>query len=385
MLLSVENNLSRLPSSQVSFLSTNVTAGGTVWPVKNINAITNQWAQQVGQTGEERAEIVIVSGAPSGTAFNSSGTAKYAHPLDTPVYQIHYDKIIFLRSDTGTAGTATAIATVSITPDSFYTQYDDTSGVASYAYQTQYYNSVSGDTSGTSPWFIPGGPAFYSRQRLRDRVKANLYNANFIGDDDTIHDWIYEWTEEMTNTALKLNQAYSLGTAAYSFGTAGLGTITEPLFKYASKIEITYDGVTYLPSTEIPFNRFSATDYFSANAPRHAWQGDTIFHILPESTGGTVRMTLGNLSSEMTEDSDELSQFLRGYTRGCLEYCLYRAKNLDQKDADADKHYAKHLGIKADFVKEMTPRDQTGIKMIELIDSVGGRNEDMDITNGYYS
>lgn len=379
MILQVENNLAKQPSTQVSFLATNGTAGGTVWPVKNIAGINNQWAQQIGQTGEEQAEIVVVSGAPAGTAFNSSGTAKFPHPIDTPIYQIHYDKVIFLRSTSGTAGTATALATVSITPDSFYTQYDDTSGAATYAYQTQYYNSVSGDLSGTSPWFIPGGPSFYSRQKLRDRVKRRLYSAGFIKDDDTINDMINEWTEQMTNTALKVNQNYSTGTASYSFGTAGYGTVTEPLFKYASKVEITFDGVRWTKTTELPNNQYDDRDIFSTLAPKHSWQGDTTFRILPYGSLGTARMSLGKIATQLTDDSDELPQYLRSYTTGCIEYCLYAAKDIDQKDQASDRNYQKFMMNKKDFLAEITPRDYTGPKMIDITEELSGWNSgDLD-------
>ncbi len=383
MLLQVENNLDRQPSTLVGYLSTNGTVGGTVVPVKNINGFTNQWAMQLGRTGEEQAEILRISGVPSGTALNTDGTARFAHPIDTPAYQIHYDKVVFLRSTTGTTGAAVAIATVNITPDSFYTQYDDASGVATYAYQSQYYNSVSGDLSGTSPWFLPGGPTFFSRQKLRDRIKSNLANANYIKDDETIHDWITEWSEEMVGVALKVNEAYSLGTAAYGFGTAGSGTITAPLFKYASKIEVTYDGITYTPTTEIRLNQFSDNDIFTTIAPRHVWTGDTTFKVLPAGTGGTVRMSLGQIYTPMTVDSDELPQFLKGYTRGCIEYCLSRAKELDQKDDAAEKDYQKHLLIKKDFLGEITPRDQTGVKYIDFAEGLSGMSEDVMLSTDW--
>jgi hypothetical protein len=375
MLLSVQNNLDQLPSTQQSFLSVNLAASGTVVPVKNINGFTASWAQQIGKTGEEQAEIAIISGAPAGTAFNTSGTIRYAHPQDTPVYQIHYDKIIFLRSTNGTAGTATALATVSITPDSFYTQYDDTSGISTYAYQTQYYNSISGDVSGTSSWFVPGGPSFYSLQKIRDRIKHDIYSAGYIKDDNTIHDWINEYVEVMTNSALKVNQGYALGTAAYSFGTAGLGTITEPLFKYATKVEITTDGVSYVNSTEIPINQFSSTDTYSKSAPRHYWQGNTVFGVLPNGNSGTARLTLGELSAQLVNDSDELPQFLKAYTTGCIEYGQYKAFDLDQKGSDADRHFQKFLVYQNAFIAEITPRDQTGIKFINLSEGLSGDDD----------
>ena len=367
-----------------SFLSTNLAAGGTVVPVKNINGFTNQWSVQLGQTGEEQAEILTVSGVPSGTALNTSGTIVYAHPQDTPVYNIHYDKVIFLRSTAGTLGTATALATVSITPDSFYTEYNDSTGVATYAYQTQFYNSVSGDLSGTSSWFVPGGPSFYSLQKIRTRIKGNLFDANYIKDDTTIDGWINEYVEIMTNAALKVNQGYNLGTTQYAFGTAGLGTVTEPLYKYATKIEITTDGINYYNSAEIPVNRFSSTEIFSPIRPRHYWQGNTVFGILPNGNAGTARFNLGELSTQLVNDSDELPQFLKGYTTGCVEYGLYRAKSLDQKDQAGDSHYQKFLGYQNAFVTEITPRDQTGEKYINFVEGIGGRSEDVLLGTEYF-
>lgn len=374
MILTVENNLIT-PQTLYSFTTNNGTAGGTIIPVRNVNGFAAQYAVQLGKTGEEQAEIVVIT-TPSGTALPlNSGTLRYPHPLDTPVYQINYDNIVFKRSTSGTAGTATALATTPVTPDSLYTEYNDTSGAATYAYKVQYYNSVSGALSSESDWFSPSGPTWYSLQRLRGRVKAKLNNAGFIKQDTDIDDWINEWVEKMTNKALKVNEAYSTGSASYAFGTAGLGTVTEPLFKYASKIELTSDGgVTYRNSTEIPLNRYSSTDFFSSVTPRHAWLGDTTFQVLPYGNAGTARMTLGKLSTQLVDETDELPQFLRGYTTGCLEYCLYVAYDLDQKQAPAKDHYGRFLNEQLDFVKEITPRDQTGVRYIDMVEGIGSED-----------
>lgn len=371
MIISVENNLTSILGIPYTFTSTNLAVGAGTISVKNTNALTAQYAQQIGKTGEELSEIVMPTSI-SGTAMVISGTTRFSHSVDTPIYQINYDKIIFKRSTTGTAGTASAIATVSITPDSFYTEYDDTSGAASYAYKTQYYNSVSGALSSESDWFTPAGPSFYQLQRLRSRIKAKLYNAGFIKNDSDIDDWINEWKETMTNAAIKVDKAYSLGTANYSFGTAGLGTVTASLFKHANKIEITYDGVNYYPSTEIPAREYSSNDIFSGLAPRHAWVGDTVFQTLPSGNAGTARFTLSQFSDPLVDDTDELPQFLRPYTTGCTEYALYVAYGLDEKDQVAEKHYAKHMGHKDDFVKQITPRDQTTFKTIMFTDELTG-------------
>lgn len=382
MKLSVPNQLDSLPTTLYSFTTTNGTAGGTVLPVRNINPYSNQSAIQIGKTGEEQAEILVVSGVPSGTAVNTSGTLKFSHPIDTPVYNIHYDQIIFKRSTTGTAGTASAVATVSITPDSLYTEYNDTSGAVTYAYKTQYLNSVSSEISAESDWFTPAGPPFYSLIKLRNRVRSAMFNSAFINNDDIIDDWINEWVETMTNSAIKVNQGYSLGTVNVTLGTAGYGTITSNDFKSPVKMEFTNDSTNYVNSTEIPINRFSSSDIFSSTRPRHFWQGDTIFGILPISDG-TVRLTYSKRTTILVDDTDELPVSLRAYTTGCIDYCLYRAYSNDQKDTEAQGSYAKFLNSQNNFISEVTPRDQTGVKYIGMVDGLSGMNDDITIANDW--
>lgn len=392
MLLQVQNNLDSQSSTLYSYISINLATGGTIVPVKNINGFQSSWGIQLGKTGEEQSEVLNISGAIAGTALNTAGTVRYGHPQDTPVYQIHYDSVIFYRSTTGTTGNPSAIATVPITPDSYYTEYNDTSGAAIYAYQTQYYNSISGDLSGTSSWFIPGGPTFYSLQKLRARTKHDLYSANYIhNDEQTITDWINEWLELMTNSMIKVNQGYAIGTALYPFGPAtgspamALGTVTDPLFKQPNKIEITTDGVTWINTIEIPLDRFSSQDFFSSQQPRHFWQGDIVFGILPPpSSVGTARFTNSIRYIPLINDTDEVPQIMKSYTTSCIEYCLYKAYSLDQKDQTADGHFQKFAGYQQAFISEITPRDQTGVKTIDFTDSLAGSDDDVTMNLDYF-
>jgi hypothetical protein len=384
MLISLQNQLTQQQGIQQTYVSTAVSAGGTSSPVKNIGGFTNQWAAQFGQTGEETAEIMVVSGVPSGTQLNfgtspshTGGTLLYAHAQDTPIYQIHYDQIIFYRSTAGTVGPFSSLATVSIQPDNPYTQYNDTTGISTYAYYAQYYNSVSGDLSGSSSIFLPGGPTFYSLQKIRQRTKDKLYSAGYIRDDSIITDWLNECQEQLVNSAIKVNQGYLIGTASYGFGTAGLGTVTDPLFKQAVKVEVTFDGSTYIPSTEMEIRQFSENDYFDASAPRHVWTGETAFEILPHNQAGTAKITYSQRLAPLVNDSDELTQTLKGYTTAFTEYCLGVAYGLDQKDAESQQHYQIFGQMKNDFIAEITPRDSTGIKMIDMAESISGMDEDV--------
>lgn len=392
MIINLSNDLTKNQANQITYLSGTISAGGTLAPVKNVSGYNASWAVQIGQTGEETAEIMLLGTAtPSGTSFtfgtspsHTGGTFFFSHANDTPLYQIHYDQFVLYRSTTGTAGSFSSLATVSITPDNLYTQYNDTTGSAGYAYYAQYYNSVTGDLSGSSSIFTPGDTTFYSLQKLRQRVKSKLYSVGYIKDDSDINDWINEWYELMTNEAIKVNQGYLLGTAQYSFGTAGFGTITDDRFKQAVKMEVTWDGVTYIPSTEIAMHNFSESDFFNAFQPRHCWIGETTFEILPHNTAGTVRTTYAQRFVPLVNDSDTLTQTLKAYTTSCVEYCLSVAYGLDQKEAQEQEHFQKFIGMQGAFIAEVTPRDQTGAKMIDLGESISGLEDDLSSDIGDY-
>jgi hypothetical protein len=384
MLINLSNQLTQQQGIQQTYVATAVSAGGTSSPVKNIDSLTANWAVQMGQTGEEAAEIMLISGVPSGTILNfgtspshTGGTLLFGHAQDTPIYQIHYDQFVLNRSTAGTAGTFSALATISITPDSLYTQYNDTTGAAGYAYYAQYYNSVTGDLSGSSSAFIPGGPTFYSLQKIRQRIKDKLYSAGYVRDDSLITDWINECYEDLANAAIKVNQNYMLGTSQYGFGTSGLGTITDSFYKQPIKVEVTFDGATFIPSRKMEVRSYVETDYFDISNPRHVWLGETTFEILPHTQSGTAKITYSTRFTPMVNDSDELTQTLKAYTGAFTEYCLGVAYGLDQKDAESGQHYELYGEKKKDFISEITPRDLTGAETIDIADSISGFEDDI--------
>lgn len=383
MILQIQNSLTQQQGIQQTYLGSTVIPGNTSAPIRNGAGFNTNWAVQIGQTGEETAEILnnsSISGTQMnfGTApSNPGGTILFAHDLDTPMYQIHYDQVIVNRSTTGTGGPFSAFGTTNITPDSQYTNFNDPNGAATYAYYTQWYNSLSGDLSGSSSIFVPGGPTFYSLQAIRQRTKDKLYSAGYIRDDTIITSWINEAYELMANAAIKVNQNYLLGTNQFAFGTSGLGTITDSFFKQPIKLEVSYDGVTYIPSRKIEVRDYSELDFHDINAPRHAWLGETVFQILPHQQAGTVKMTYAQRFTPLVNDSDELTQTLKAYTTAFTEYCLGVAYGLDQKDAESQQHYQLFGQGKGDFVAEITPRDLTGAEMIDISESLSGADDDM--------
>lgn len=390
MIIQSSNILDSLPTTQFSFLSTSIAVGAGTVPVKNINNFTASYGVQLGKTGEAQTEIALLGvSIPSGTALVLAGTTLYSHALDTPIYNVIFDKLIFKRLTSGTAGTATGTAiaisggTVNITPNSFFTEFNDTTGLNTYVYKTQFYNSVTNDVSSESDWFVPGGPTFYSLQKLRSRVKNRLYNASYIKSDDVIDEWVNEWLEEMNTAAIKVNKDYLLGTTSFTFGTAGLGTITAQDFMYPRKIEITTDGVNYTPTSLLPVNEYADSDYFSPNQPQHSWKGDTTLQFLPFGDAGTARMIYSRGEPILSTDASELPYPMRRYTRSFVNYALYCAYENDQKPELTDSNWQKAQKIKADFVNEITPRDQTGPHYITLTESLSGSSDGIGLEDDY--
>lgn len=118
MIIKVRNTLPL--ESQKTFTSFDEPAAAGTIRWKNPNVFQASWGVQIGETGEERAEIMVLGGtAPAGTAGTFSSTSLYEHPADTPMYAIKWDQIVFKRSTSGTAGTPTALTdgTITIQPD----------------------------------------------------------------------------------------------------------------------------------------------------------------------------------------------------------------------------------------------------------------------------
>ena len=191
MIITVKNDQTEV--SPKTLLAANLAASGTTIYVKGINGFSDNWNVQIGKTGEERTQIIEISGDPSGSAINLAGTIKDTHPIDTPVYCLKYNQIIFKRSTSGTAGTATAMTdgTTGIQADSEITQFDDSSGSAGYGYKVSYYSTGLASESSESDWITTGGHDFYSLAKIRGRAKNKALNVTFT--DNQWDEWVNEW------------------------------------------------------------------------------------------------------------------------------------------------------------------------------------------------
>lgn len=370
MIIKVKNLLDEV--AQVTYLTQQETLGTTTLHVKNANGYAgDNWAVQLGKTGEEQSEIRVLSSSPSGTTLVVGTATSFDHPTDTPVYAVKYNKIIWFRSITGTAGAEAALATTNITPDSIHTQYDDTTGATTYAYKVAWYNSVTLGTSTKSDWLTPSGYDFYSLANIRNRIKNKLFSTGFIGEDSVINDWINEYMELMTNAVIDVNQDYNLGSTNVTFAASGeLGTIGTADFKQLRRAWYTENGVDYYPMTKMESTTPKPDETFNATNPFFFMYDNNVMARWPHDSAGTAAVLYYRLTPVLVNETDSLPVPMRGYTKGFVDYALAQAYRKDSKFDVANNMEASAIAHLNRFKVEMTPRTKTGPQYIDIVENV---------------
>lgn len=372
-IIRIKNNLDN--QAQNTYLSTSQSAGGTSLFIRNVNGFAENYAVQIGATGEETAEIHLISGTPSGTTINLASSLNYPHSVDTPVFAIKFPTIKVYRNTSGTSTPATELGTVNITPDSEFTQYNDLNGASDYWYRVSFYNSNLNEETELSAWIQGSGFSFTSRAKLRQRVQNKLYDAGFIKSDDTINDWINEWLETMNNQAVALREDFSLGSTTVSFGTDGLGTINATDYIDVRRAWFTTDGNSYYEGKRIESNEFMPTDTFNETDPRYYYHSDNVLAKLPVQSA-TASILYYKMPPILDNDDDELPLVMKPYSNSFVNYALGQAYMLDQKTDLAVNFLTLANNDLERFKLNITPRGASGPKYIQFTDSISAEEYD---------
>lgn len=128
-----------------TFLNQSYPLGVTSVEVKNNQRISNNDRILIGEMGLSQSEIVT-AGTPNANGTTLPvGATLFAHPADTPIYQLQFDQVKIYKSTTGETGTYTLLTTVNldVTAADKETTYDDTTAVDGDYYKISMYNSVS--------------------------------------------------------------------------------------------------------------------------------------------------------------------------------------------------------------------------------------------------
>lgn len=371
MLIKVRNTLAS--QAQKTFMTYAESAGTNVLRWQNPNAFSASWGVQVGETGEEQSEVVLLGTAtPAGTAGTLTANDLYEHPANTPLYAIKYDQVVFKVSTAGTAGTAVVIAdgTITYQADSKFTQFDHTAGSIEYAYKTAFRSSVLAVNTTESDWIVVT-PAFYSKSKLRQRVKGKLWSSAYV-EDDQIDNWLNEWLDEMNNTMLDVNEDYGLGSTSVTFlGTNEFGTITATDYKSVRRIWLTTNGADYYNATKMELTSFTPDQEFNETNPYYFMYGDNVIGRRPNDAAGTAGVVYQKHTSHLDDDMDEIPLPMQAYTKSFVDYALAQAYYKDEKDAKGDRFMLSAEQSKAKFNKELVPRSKSGPTYMEIVEDLG--------------
>ncbi len=375
MIIRVTNNLTE--GVPVTFLSGVMGTGTAVIPWRSANGFSPSWAVQLGETGEEQSEILVLgTAAVANAAGTATGNSIFFHAVDTPVYAIKYDKVVFKCSTSGTAGTATAITagTTSVDAGNNFTQFDHTAGLSTYAYKSAWYNSVLDVSTSDSDWMTSAGLQAYSLGKIRDRIKGKLPSA-LIVKDEAVNDWINEWMEKMTNTIVDVNQDYSIGTADIGFsGTAQEGTITSEDFKYVRRAWYTEDSSTWYQMTKQEYTDFFPEEDFQETHPYFYMRGDEVIGRNPHANSGTIRLSYYKLNATLDSDGDLLPPSMRGYTESFVKWGLAQAYRMDKMIKEATDLEALAEIDRVRLKSEIAPRHKSGPSYIKIVEDWGDDN-----------
>jgi len=266
--------------------------------------------------------------------------------------------------------------TITIQADNNYTQFDDTSGSASYGYRTMFENSVLSVNSTESDWQTSAGFTTYCLGSIKDRIRSKLPKTDFVTDEDLLN-WTNEWLEAMTNVAIDVNEDYALGTTEVAFsGTAQEGTITSADFKQVRRAWYTENGSDIYQMTKQEYTGFYPDESFDETHPYYYQKGDSVIGRNPHTSSGTIQLTYYKLNTSLDSDGDNLPVPMRGYSTSFVKWGLAQAKRKDNKDQEA---IAIENDCKQDldrFKKELTPRQKSGPTYIDIVESLGGSDRD---------
>lgn len=141
-----------------SYLADDYSAGVDTINTKNNDRFAANDRIMIGEMGQEKTEVVTVSAVNSTNDTGLTiGLTQFPHSADDPITVLQFDQVKFYRSTTGSTGTYSVLATVSLDVDNetLQTVYDDTSGLSTYYYKVSFYHSVDAIESALSDP-IPG-------------------------------------------------------------------------------------------------------------------------------------------------------------------------------------------------------------------------------------
>jgi hypothetical protein len=137
---------------KATYLSSDLSASAINMSVQSIIGLTSTAVAglQIGETGQEKSEIITVSNgtAPTGTTVHFQTACVFDHPQDTKVYLLDYNQMALSRS-TGISSQKGTLITTGIQVDQLKTIYNDVTNTTGYGF-VEFYDSINARFSSAS-------------------------------------------------------------------------------------------------------------------------------------------------------------------------------------------------------------------------------------------
>lgn len=172
-----------------TFLSSSIASGVGTLSVRGFNL--SEWEEDsyviLGEIGTQNAELVQVSANPTDpNELTLVANTVFPHSADEPVYRIDYNQVRIYRA-IDEDDTKTLLATVTISPTSFDTRWEDLSNRTGFGFATLYNQSTGGESEFSDA--IPyEGLSDSTLTKMISVVRSNLNEKDddFITDDEII-------------------------------------------------------------------------------------------------------------------------------------------------------------------------------------------------------
>ena len=237
----------KLSTSELTQLDADYSSGTSLTVLSNLGFAAQDIAV-VGESGDDLTEQKDVSSVSGNATIVVSGTLKFSHQKQTPIYRSSWNQVSIERE---VAGVWSVVVTTDIQWDKLETLYIDTIGSDAYNYRFRFYNSISAVYSPYSPTMAGSGTTANQvgrmvvnvRRKVRDPNRARVSDERIVqllGEGQNVisgvrHDW---WFLKVDTYELSKR---SLGSGIATVGNQSyydLDTYTD--FNYLDRIRYNY-------------------------------------------------------------------------------------------------------------------------------------------------
>jgi hypothetical protein len=297
----------------------------------------------VGEVGTETAEVVVPTSVATATSLNVPAT-KFAHPESSRVQTLAYNTVRFYwtAADTFDTDNPLGAGAMEITPDDWFTQYDDGSHATGYAWPVMYNTKSGASAISTSP--IPYSN--FSRRTVK-RVLDSFWMG--LGSNDRKHvslEMAMEWLNEAYD---KVRNAYGMIDEDYS-ASDGSDTIVTVPGTASYLLPDDFDEMLYVTVNGTPLASFSSRDSWQSTGwsdMRYCLRGQYVeFSPVPDEAV-TVTYRYSSLPLELTAYYQVVDLPKKGFNT-LKDFMFFRASTPTKRP-----ELAAHLSLFNEEVKEI--------------------------------